>query len=221
EVIVLRGGKGGLGNQNFATSTRQAPLYAQPGLPGEEFEVHLELKIMADTGLVGFPNAGKSTLLSVLSNARPKIADYPFTTLVPNLGVVERESGLVYTIADIPGIIEGAHMGHGLGLSFLQHIERVKVILYLIDVSEEDPAYNLGLLRSELETYSPGLVSKPGFIVLTKKDLVDEDGLQERAEQFHADNIIAVSAVSGDGLDRLTQILDEIMEKERAPQNPD
>ncbi|HSA15450.1 MAG TPA: GTPase ObgE [Spirochaetota bacterium] len=219
--LVATGGVGGRGNTFFKTSTHQTPRFAQPGMPGEEKFLVLNLKLIADIGLVGLPNAGKSTLLSRLTNARPKIADYPFTTLVPNLGVVERESGLVYTIADIPGIIEGAHMGHGLGLSFLQHIERVKVILYLIDVSEEDPAYNLGLLRSELETYSPGLVSKPGFIVLTKKDLVDEDGLQERAEQFHADNIIAVSAVSGDGLDRLTQILDEIMEKERAPQNPD
>ncbi len=219
--MVAQGGIGGKGNAFFKTSTHQTPRFAQPGIPGEEKPLMLNLKLIADIGLVGLPNAGKSTLLSKLTKATPKIADYPFTTLIPNLGVVERGTDLVYTIADIPGIIEGAHMGHGLGLSFLQHIERVKVILYLIDVSEEDPAYNLGLLRSELETYSSGLVSKPGLIVLTKTDLVDEAALGERIEQFHADNVIAVSAVRGDNLDRLLCILDELMEKDRASQSPD
>ncbi len=209
-VLVATGGIGGKGNNFFRSSTHQAPRFAQPGLPGEEKSVNLNLKLIADVGLVGLPNSGKSTLLSKLTNARPKIADYPFTTLIPNLGVVERSDSTVYTIADIPGIIEGAHKGHGLGLSFLQHIERVKVILYLIDVSEQDPVYNFTLLQSELDTYNPGLTKKPHYVLITKTDTALDEEVAEKAALFKED-VLPISSISGQNLDRLLKILDELV----------
>lgn len=213
---VASGGIGGKGNAFFKSSTNQTPRFSQPGMPGEEKRIILNLKLIADIGLVGLPNAGKSTLLSKLTNARPKIADYPFTTLIPNLGVIERESGSVYKIADIPGIIEGAHMGHGLGLSFLQHIERVKVILYIIDVNLDNIEYNLKLLRSELETYNRELTSKPYYIILNKIDLMDKALLPEKISQLDEKNIVAVSARTGENIDGLLVILDRLMEFDSA-----
>lgn len=209
---VCVGGIGGKGNAFFKSSTFQTPRFAQPGMPGEEKRVILNLRLIADIGLVGLPNAGKSTLLSVLTNAKPKIADYPFTTLTPNLGVVTRGEGSSYKIADIPGIIEGAHQGHGLGLSFLRHIERVKIILFLIDPSTEDPAYNLELLRSELREYSEKLVKKPYYIILTKSDLMDEEEMERRWAKLGDDRVLAVSAQSGHNIDRLFAIIDSLME---------
>ena len=211
-VKVCQGGIGGKGNAFFKSSTFQTPRFAQPGMPGEEKRVVLNLKLIADIGLVGLPNAGKSTLLSVLTNAKPKIADYPFTTLTPNLGVVARGDGPSYKIADIPGIIEGAHMGHGLGLSFLRHIERVKIILFLIDPSVEDPAYNLELLRGELREYSPVLLEKPYHIVLTKSDLVDDGEMERRAASLGGEKVLAISATTGHNIDRLYEIIDSLLE---------
>ncbi len=216
-ALVCLGGMGGKGNAFFKSSTRQSPRFAQPGMPGEEKHIMLNLRLIADIGLVGLPNAGKSTLLSVLTNARPKIADYPFTTLTPNLGVVFQPGGASYKIADIPGIIEGAHRGLGLGLSFLQHIERVKAILYLIDPSVEDPAYNLELLRSELREYNPALAEKPSFIVLTKCDLLDDEETEKRAAALGGARVLAISAKSGRNIDRLLEILDTLLEQAGAP----
>ncbi len=220
-VMVARGGIGGKGNAFFKSSTHQSPRFAQEGMPGEEKTLILNLKLIADVGLVGLPNAGKSTLLARLTRAKPKIADYPFTTLIPNLGVVERDSGLVYKIADIPGIIEGAHRGHGLGLSFLQHIERVKIILYLIDASDEDPAYNLRLLKSELATYNSELPDRPGCIVLTKRDLVSEEDVAEKRELIGHGPVIAISAVSGENIEKLLDIIDGLMENCHAAEKTD
>lgn len=174
KVKILTGGKGGLGNQNFATSTMQAPTYAQPGLPGEEYEVVLELKVMADVGLVGFPNAGKSTLLSVISNARPKIADYPFTTLVPNLGIVKYGNYRSFVMADLPGLIEGAAEGKGLGLQFLRHVERTRVIVYMISAESEDFKKDFEILQKEVLSYSEEMQDKPYIKILTKTDLLEE-----------------------------------------------
>lgn len=211
-VLVAAGGIGGRGNAFFKTSTHQTPRFAQPGTPGQERRIKLDLKLIADIGLVGLPNAGKSTLLSMLTNARPKIADYPFTTLIPNLGVVETPSGKILKIADIPGIIEGAHKGHGLGLSFLQHIERVRVILYLIDSAEDDPAYVLSLLKAELGTYNIKLLDKPSCVLLTKTDTVDEDEVKTKTASLAGIRIQPISALSGNNLDRVAGIIDELME---------
>lgn len=172
---VALGGRGGLGNQHFATSVRQTPDFAQPGEPGELRRLIFRLKLLADVGLVGLPNAGKSTLLRALSNSHAEIGDYPFTTLTPNLGVLENDAGRRLLIADIPGIIEGAHQGAGLGLSFLRHIERVKVILYVVDMGDLHGEEHLTMLRQELAQYSPELPRLPALIVLNKADLVDRD----------------------------------------------
>src|SRR5471032_3340570 len=171
---VARGGRGGRGNQHFATSTHQAPTEHEPGGPGEEKRLRLELKLLADVGLVGFPNAGKSTLISRISAARPKIADYPFTTLEPYLGVVQLENFRSFVVADIPGLIEGAHLGHGLGHEFLRHIERTRLLIHLVDalpIDGSDPVANYRAIRGELEQYSPALANRPEVLVLTKMDL--------------------------------------------------
>lgn len=178
-VIIAKGGKGGKGNSNFATPTNQTPRFAEPGKPGEEKRIILELKLIADVGLVGFPNAGKSTLISTISSAKPKIADYPFTTLEPNLGIVKYKDYQSFTVADIPGIIEGAHEGKGLGHKFLRHIERTKILLFMIDVTSDNFQRDFNILYNELKSYSPKLAEKKKVISLTKIDLLEEDQLKK------------------------------------------
>lgn len=209
---IAAGGIGGKGNAFFKSSTFQTPRFSQPGMPGDEKKVTLNLKLIADVGLVGLPNAGKSTVLSRVTNAKPRIADYPFTTLIPNLGVIQHDDGSMYKIADIPGIIEGAHRGHGLGLSFLQHIERVRIILFIIDVNEDDLRYNLHLLRSELVTYNMELTAKPCYIILNKIDLLDRSLLPGKIESLGEGNVLAVSALTGENMNVLVEVLDRLME---------
>src|SRR5438477_8536512 len=190
-VLVARGGRGGLGNAHFATSTNRAPRKVQPGESGEERNLRLELKLLADVGLVGFPNAGKSTLISRISAARPKIADYPFTTLTPNLGVVRLSDDRSFVVADVPGLIEGAHRGAGLGDRFLRHLERTKVLVHLVDVTSEtgrDPVEDLEVVRRELELFQPALAAKPQIVVASKIDAVDDpsrvDAVRKRAAEL-------------------------------------
>lgn len=182
-AIVAKGGKGGRGNSNFATPTNRTPRYAEPGLPGEESKVILELKLIADVGLVGFPNAGKSTLISAISSARPKIADYPFTTLEPNLGIVKYKDYQSFTVADIPGIIEGAHQGKGLGHKFLKHIERTKIILLLIDITSGNYKKDFEVLMKELTNYSEKLTKKKILVGFSKADLAGKETIK-KAESF-------------------------------------
>ena len=210
-VKLLEGGIGGKGNCFYKSSTMQTPKFAQHGIPGAERTIVLNLKLIADVGIVGLPNAGKSTILSRLTNARPKIADYPFTTLIPNLGVVMKKDGTEYKIADIPGIIEGAHLGHGLGLSFLAHIERVKVILYMIDVSSEDPLYTFSLLQEELASYNKMLARKKHCIILSKTDLADPDAVKKAAKLFGRKKVIAVSSQTGENLEKLLNEIDRLL----------
>ena len=175
QKILLKGGRGGLGNLNFKSATNQTPRYAQPGEPGKEGWYILELKVLADVGLVGFPNAGKSTLLSVVSAAKPKIANYPFTTLVPQLGIVSYRNGASFAMADIPGIIEGAHEGKGLGLRFLRHIERNAVLLFLIPADSDDIVKEYDVLLNELKLYNPELLDKPRLLAISKCDMLDDE----------------------------------------------
>jgi GTP-binding protein len=205
ELVVARGGRGGRGNAAFATPTRRAPTYWEPGEEGEERRIALELKLIADVGLVGQPNAGKSTLLASISAARPKIADYPFTTLEPNLGVVQLPGSRTYVVADIPGIIEGAHQGRGLGLRFLRHIERTRTLAYMIPVDSPDPQAEYEMLREELRSYSEELAEKPHCVVLTKMDLLGPDESPPKVEAPEAWGVFAVSAVSRKGLDELLE----------------
>ncbi len=218
-VTVLNGGKGGLGNQHYATSTMQAPKYAQPGGEGIELEVLLELKVLADVGLVGFPNAGKSTLLSRISNAKPEIASYPFTTLHPILGVVDMGEGHGFVVADIPGLIEGASEGVGLGHEFLRHIERTKVLLHMVDgasIEGRDPVDDIRTIRRELNNYSEVLSQKPQIIVINKLDAVPDqkDEIVSRIEKEfsgQASKIIPISAVSGEGVDELLHAISDLL----------
>lgn len=203
EVIWLNGGRGGLGNNHFKSATQQTPRYAQPGEPGVEGWKVLELKLLADVGLVGFPNAGKSTLLSVVSAAKPKIADYPFTTLTPNLGIVGYRDGKSFVMADIPGIIEGAHEGRGLGLRFLRHVERNSVLLFMVPADAEDVNHDFGVLLSELEKYSPELIHKPRLFVVSKCDLVDAQKLREIATSNPDKPLVFISSITGFGMDEL------------------
>src|SRR5438128_2188487 len=212
-VLVARGGRGGLGNAHFATSTNRAPRKVQPGEPGEEKDLRLELKLLADVGLVGFPNAGKSTLIARISAARPKIADYPFTTLTPNLGVVRLSDDRSFVVADVPGLIEGAHRGLGLGHQFLRHVERTKVLVHLVDVSEasgRDPAQDLETVRQELELFQPALAAKPQFVAANKIDALDEparvEALARRASELKLP-FFRVSAASGAGLPELLEAM--------------
>ena len=202
QVIIARGGRGGKGNAFFATATRQAPREYQPGEDGEERELELELRLIADIGLVGQPNAGKSTLLSVVSAARPKIADYPFTTLSPNLGVVQLSDSRTFVVADIPGIIEGAHEGRGLGLQFLRHIERTRILAFLIPIDSMDWQAEYDQLRNEISVYSSELAQKPHCVVFTKMDLLGDDEAPP-IEAPDAFGIYTISAAGRTGLDPL------------------
>lgn len=209
EVIIVRGGRGGQGNSHFATATRQVPRFAQPGEPGAERSLVLELKLLADVGLIGLPNAGKSTLISVISSARPKIADYPFTTLIPNLGVVKHEMYRSFVVADIPGIIEGAHRGVGLGFQFLRHVERTSILLHLVDISEPsggDPVENLLTINNELTLYSPNLAEKPQIVVGTKLDVAGNKERLNKLDQYCKNeglDFFPVSAATGRGIKKL------------------
>ena len=218
-VLVAKGGRGGWGNQHFATATRQAPRFAQDGNPGEEHELFIELKLIADVGLVGLPNAGKSTLISVISAAKPKIADYPFTTLVPNLGVVSADDSQTFVVADIPGLIEGAHEGHGLGDQFLRHVERCSVLVHLVDLSaNETPEEDAAVIARELELYSPTLAQKPRIVVGSKLDSEvpgNSDKVREYAEK-HGYPYHAISAVVGDGVRELVRMLAKIVREHGA-----
>src|SRR2546422_4934279 len=212
--LVARGGRGGRGNARFATATHQAPTEHTPGSPGEEKRLRLELKLLADVGLVGFPNAGKSTLISRISAARPKIADYPFTTLEPNLGVVRIDGFRSYVVADIPGLIEGAHLGHGLGIQFLRHIERTRLLLHLIDVSvsnERDPVDEFHAINSELAEHNPDLPKKPKIIVATKMDVADPKKIQKLTRwcKKSALDMLKISSVTGEGLEELKRAVYE------------
>lgn len=208
EVILLRGGRGGLGNFNFATPTRQAPRFAQPGEPMQELTVIMELKLLADVGLVGFPNAGKSTLLAAVSAAKPKIANYPFTTLEPNLGIVSYRDGKSFVMADIPGIIEGASAGKGLGLRFLRHIERNSLLLFMVPGDAEDIRKEYDILLNELATFNPDMLSKQRVLAITKCDLLDEE-LIEMLEETLPDDLphVFISSVTGLGVSVLKDIL--------------
>src|SRR5437867_624484 len=208
-VLVAHGGRGGMGNARFATSTNRAPRKVQPGEPGEIKDLRLELKLLADVGLVGFPNAGKSTMIARISAARPKIADYPFTTLVPNLGVVRLGEDRSFVVADVPGLIEGAHRGLGLGHQFLRHLERTKVLVHLVDVSSatgRDPAADLDVIRRELELFQPTLAAKPQIVAASKIDAVDDESrvtaLAKKAAELQLP-FYRVSAATGAGIPEL------------------
>ncbi len=208
EVMLLKGGRGGLGNFNFATPTNQAPRYAQPGEPAQEQEIILELKLLADVGLVGFPNAGKSTLVSSVSAAKPKIANYPFTTLEPSLGIVPYRDNKSFVIADIPGIIEGASQGKGLGLRFLRHIERNSLLLFMIPGDSDDIRHDYEILLNELATYNPELLDKKRVLAISKCDLIDDELLEmQQATMPEGIPSVAISAVTGSGLEHLKDIL--------------
>ena len=215
EVVTARGGKGGKGNAEFATSTNQAPRHAEQGTAGEEKTIHLELKLLADVGLVGFPNAGKSTLISVISAAKPKIADYPFTTLVPNLGIVRVAEGKSMVVADIPGLIEGAHKGKGLGIQFLRHIERTKVIVFLIEAVREDPKKDYAVLLNELKTFDPALAKKPKIVVLTKTDLLEKPAVArlQRTSYGRGVSTFVISAVTNKGITMLVKEMWKLVQK--------
>jgi len=214
EVIWIHGGRGGLGNSNFATATNQAPEHAQPGEPGSEGWKILELKVLADVGLVGFPNAGKSTLLSVITAAKPKIADYAFTTITPNLGIVEYRDGKSFCIADLPGIIEGAAEGKGLGHRFLRHIERNPVLLFLIPADSADHKKEFEVLINELEKYNPELLNKQLVIAISKSDMLDEELKSGIVKELPL-NIphVFISSVTGKGLIELKDLLWEVLNK--------
>jgi len=223
-LVIARGGRGGRGNARFATSTHQAPRECEPGRPGEERVYRLELKLLADVGLVGFPNVGKSTLISRISAARPKIADYPFTTLEPNLGVVlvgEPPDEISFVVADIPGLIEGAHEGHGLGTQFLRHIERTRLLVHLIDVSDAsgrpDPVDDFHVIMNELESFGAGLETKPMIVAASKIDAANPDKLA--ALKRHCKKLklalFPISAVTGEGIDKLKWAMAEKVEEIR------
>ncbi len=217
-VLVAKGGRGGWGNQHFATSTRQAPRFAQPGDAGEERQLFIELKLIADVGIVGLPNAGKSTLISVISAAKPKIADYPFTTLSPNLGVVSADDDQTFVVADIPGLIEGAHEGHGLGHEFLRHVERCSLLLHLVDLSaNEHPEEDAEVVARELELHSKTLAAKPRLICGSKLDSAipgNSEKLRAYADR-HGYQYHEISAVTGDGVRELVRKLTEMIRVER------
>ncbi len=210
-VCIAKGGRGGLGNAHFATSTNRAPRKVQPGEPGEEFALHLTLKLLADVGLVGYPNAGKSTLISRISAARPKVANYPFTTLTPHLGVVSLSGERSFVVADLPGLIEGAHEGHGLGHQFLRHVERTKVLIHLVDMSGasgRDPVDDFDAIRRELELYNPELLDKPQLVAANKMDALDDPkrlaALEKKVKKLKL-RFFKISGVTGEGVPGLIE----------------
>ncbi|MBW6459498.1 MAG: GTPase ObgE [Bacteroidales bacterium] len=205
--ILLPGGRGGLGNDHFKSATKQTPRFAQPGEPGQEGWIILELKLLADVGLVGFPNAGKSTLLSVVSAAKPEIADYPFTTLKPNLGIVSYHDGTSFVMADIPGIIEGAHEGRGLGIRFLRHIERNSLLLFLIPTDSKDIRKEYDILVNELKQYNPDLLDKPRLLAMSKADLLDEELKEEMRLELPKVPYTFISSVTGEGIQRMKDMI--------------
>jgi GTP-binding protein len=219
EIILFRGGKGGLGNWHFRTATNQAPRYSQPGEPCMEANVILQLKVLADVGLVGFPNAGKSTLLSVVSAAKPEIADYPFTTLTPQLGIVSYRDNQSFCMADIPGIIEGAAEGRGLGLRFLRHIERNAVLLFMVPVITEDIKKEYEILLAELEKYNPQLLTKARILAISKCDIADPElDLEQLTKKLSEEleiPVITFSSASGTGITELKDMLWEELNKEQ------
>jgi GTP-binding protein len=224
--VVARGGRGGRGNARFATSTHQAPTEHEDGRPGEERKLRLELKLLADVGLVGFPNAGKSTLISRISAAKPKIADYPFTTLEPHLGVVTTDSGdhRTFVVADIPGLIEGAHTGHGLGIQFLRHVERTRLLAHLVDVSEatgRDPVHDFEVVMSELASFSQDLAHKPMMVVATKLDAAqDSERVASLAKMARERGLpfFKISSVTGEGIPELKRAMaDAVLAPAPAP----
>lgn len=205
-LIVAAGGKGGLGNRHFLSNNNRAPEYALPGLDGEKRHLRLELKLLAEVGIIGLPNAGKSTLISAVSSARPKIADYPFTTLIPNLGVVRKPTGDGTVFADIPGLIEGAHLGIGLGHEFLRHIERTRLLIHLVSLTSEDPIADYQIIQGELAAYGRGLEKRSQILVFNKIDAVDEETIDKYQKQFAKitnAEILTISAVTGAGLTTL------------------
>ena len=209
-LCVAKGGKGGLGNKHFLSNSNRAPEYSLPGLPGEIKNLRLELKLLAEVGIIGLPNAGKSTLISAISSARPKIADYPFTTLIPNLGVVRKPTGDGTLFADIPGLIEGASAGVGLGYDFLRHIERTRLLLHLIDITAEDPIAYYETIQAELTAYGQGLAERTQIIAFNKIDAVDRKSIEEqidRLSKLTSAPIFAISAVTRVGLDTLLQAI--------------
>jgi GTP-binding protein len=211
--VVAKGGRGGRGNQHFATSTHQAPTEHEPGRPGRELRVRLELKLLADVGLVGFPNAGKSTLISRISAARPKIADYPFTTLEPNLGVVDAGHHRSFVVADIPGLIEGAHLGHGLGIQFLRHVERTRLLVHLVDLSDmsgREPENDFEVILQELSSFSPELAAKPMIVVANKMDAAQDPERLKRLQSAVRKKklkLLKISAVTGEGVRPLVRAM--------------
>ena len=217
EVIVLKGGKGGLGNWHFRSATNQTPRYAQPGIPGEEKEILLELKVLADVGLVGFPNAGKSTLLSAITSAKPKIGDYPFTTLKPNLGIVQYRDFQSFVIADIPGIIEGASEGKGLGHYFLRHIERNSILLFLIPADSKNIIDEYHILLNELKKYNPQLLDKERIIAISKTDMLDDELQNAIEKEIRNANLdipyLFISSVAQKGLVELKDKLWHLLQK--------
>ena len=216
ELLVAKGGRGGRGNSHFATPTHRAPREWEPGGEGQKRDLELTLKLIADVGLVGEPNAGKSTLLSVISAARPKIADYPFTTLEPNLGVVGLSGHRTFVVADIPGIIEGAHQGKGLGLQFLRHVERTRVLAFLVPLDAEDPQAVYNQLRHEIEAYSEELARKPHVVLLSKRDLLAEGDALPEVDAPEATGMLTFSSVAGAGLEELTEYLWKAVSAARA-----
>ena len=219
-LCVAAGGKGGLGNKYFLSNSNRAPEYALPGLEGEQKRLRLELKLIAEVGIIGLPNAGKSTLISALSSARPKIGDYPFTTLTPNLGVVRKPTGDGTVFADIPGLIAGAHTGIGLGHEFLRHIERTRLLIHLVDATTEDPIRDYQVIEEELAAYGRGLAERQQIIGLNKMDAVDaetETEIKARLEVLTDAPIVSISAVTGAGKERLLQLVWEKLETVNAP----
>jgi len=214
-VVLLKGGRGGLGNWHFRTATNQAPRYAQPGEPAQERTVIMQLKVLADVGLVGFPNAGKSTLLSVVSAAKPEIADYPFTTLTPQLGIVSYRDGRSFCMADIPGIIEGASEGKGLGLRFLRHIERNAVLLFMVPATSEDIVAEYNILLHELEQYNPELLTKARILAVSKMDVAEQKVDCKKLSKKLGIEVLPISSVAGQGIDELKDALWTELNKEQ------